>query len=547
MKRTERESPSSPDHSLPHRLRYWKTHGAVASPTETIAARFSSELDDGSLSDLADEVGLPVATVRGTGSFYADLQRDDSAGPVVYVCDGTSCRLSGGAVLEETERRCGHRCRKVYCLGLCDRSPASVMNCELLRERERTVVRCAAPTPIVTARILDGPVREIQAAIRAGVYKGLTAALASTPEHLLEQVELSGERGRGGAGFSTGTKWRSATRVESAKRYVIANGDEGDPGSFVDRVLMEDDPHSIIEGMLLCGYAIGADEGIVYIRSEYPQAISTMTGAVDAARDEGLLGTDICGSGFNFDVRVFEGKGSYVCGEETALINSLEGLRGEVQIRPPYPTEYGLYGKPTVINNVETLINIPFIARKGGAAYAFFGTTATCGTKAICLNHGFANPGLVEVEFGITFREVIEEIGGGGQGGEPLAAVLVGGSMGTLLKPQDWDLPVCLDVLSRHNIQLGHGGMVAIPESSNFRDLLVHLVEFMVRESCGKCVPCRLGSQALLNAVKEERSPAELVRMLDFIENGSLCAFGQFVPGPIRTLINDFGERISAT
>lgn len=211
---------------------------------------------------------------------------------------------------------------------------------------------------------------------------------------------------------------------------------------------------------------------------------------------------------------------------------------------PPYPAEVGLYGKPTVVNNVETLSNIPFIALNGGEAYAFYGTHATKGTKALCLNHGFENPGLVEVEFGITFREVIEEIGGGGRDGEPLAAVLVGGPMGTLLQPQDWDYPICHEVLNRHGIELGHGGFVAVPESADFRDLLVHFTEFMIRESCGKCAPCRLGSQAFLKAIEEHRPISDLEEMLDAIEAGSLCSFGQFVPGPLRALLSNFSDRI---
>ena len=546
MKRSSRGKRHSRSHPSPQRLRYWEKHGALAEAADVVADRFSPGLAGPELARLAADVGFPVATVRGAASYYSDLANAEAGSEVAKVCDGTSCRLAGGAELEANARKYGHRYQKVYCLGFCDRTPAAVLTAEESQERERTTVRCNAPEPIVTARILDHSIRDISEAIEEGVYEGLVAALAHAPMHLIEQLEASGERGRGGAGFFTGKKWRLAAETEAEKRYVIANGDEGDPGSFVDRVLMEDDPHSIIEGMVLCGYAIGADEGILYIRSEYPLARRIMGQAIEQAREEGFLGTDICGSGFDFDVRIFEGRGSYVCGEETALINSIEGLRGEVQIRPPYPTEYGLYGKPTVINNVETLLNIPFIARQGGAQYALYGTHATSGTKVLCLNHGFAHPGLVEVEFGITVREVIEEIGGGGSDGRLPAAVLIGGPMGTILKSEDWDLPLCFDVLERHDVQLGHGGIVALPESADFGDLLVHLVEFMVHESCGKCVPCRLGSQALLNAVRNKRPVKDLEQTLSVIENGSLCAFGEFVPGPIRTLIRDFGDRVFA-
>lgn len=511
---------------------------------EPAAGAHRPDLTTEELETLSRDTGWSVATLRGAGSFYADNKWRNEENAIVQVCDGTSCRLGGGKLIEAILRRYGHEYQKVYCLGFCDRSPVSMVPYDQMREHTPTSIRNLAPKPIVTQRILNGSVREIEKAIDAGVYQGLIRAFKKPPMNLIGEVEKSGERGRGGAGFPTGKKWRTAAESESEQKYVIANGDEGDPGSFLDRVLMEQDPHTIIEGMTLCGYAIGATEGIVYIRSEYPRAVEVMHEAIAEAQREGYLGENICGSGFSFDVRVFIGKGSYVCGEETALIASLEGLRGEVQLRPPYPAQVGLHGKPTIVNNVETLSNIPLIALNGGDEYSTYGTHSTSGTKALCLNHGFENPGLVEVEFGITFREVIEEIGGGGRGGEPLAAVLVGGPMGTLLQPKDWDFPICYEVLKRQGIELGHGGFVAVPEGANFRDLLIHLTEFMIRESCGKCVPCRLGSQAFLKVVEENRPISELEEMLDAIEAGSLCAFGQFVPGPLRSLLSNFSEQV---
>lgn len=512
----------------------------VAPKTEGFRPRLTSK----ELEHLARDTGLPIATLQGAGSFYADNEWKNKDGSVVQVCNGTSCRLGDGKKVEIMLHRYGHECQKVYCLGFCDRSPVSMIPYDQMREHTPTSIRNLAPEAIVIRRILNGHVREIETAIKAGVYTGLVRALEFSPLHLIEEVAKSGLRGRGGAGFPTGEKWRTAAESISDQKYVIANGNGGEPGSFLDRVLIEQDPHTIIEGMILCGYAIGASEGIIYIRSEYPRAIEVMHEAITEARREGYLGKDICGSGFSFDIRVFIEKGCYVEGEETALIASLEGLRSEGQPHPPYPAQVGLHGKPTVVNNVETLSNIPFIASKGGDAFAFYGTHASSGTKAICLNHGFQKPGLVEVELGITFREVIEEMGGGGRDGEPLAAVLVGGPMGTILKPEYWDYPICYEVLDRHHIDLGHGGIVAIPESADFRDMLLHFTEFMIRESCGKCVTCRLGSQAFLEAIEKNRSIPELEEMLDAIEAGSLCENGQFVPGPIRTLLADFSDRI---
>ena len=520
------------------------SHGRGGPWVAPVVREYRPGREPGGLELSSDEAGSPVAALPDTGSIYSGSVWNDCDGSVVQVCDGTSCRLGGAKHAEMMVRRFGHECRKVYCLGFCDRSPVAMLPFEQISGHYRTPIRNVAPKAILTRRILEGGVPEIEKAMSVGVYGGLLAALQMPPKNLVEQVESSGERARNRGGFPTGKNWRIAAEADADQKYVVANGDEGDPGSFVDRILMEEDPHTIIEGMILCGYAVGASKGIAYIRSEYPAAAEVIDRAIREARKEGYLGENICGSGFSFDIKVFIGKGSYVCSEESALIASIEGLSGEVRLRPPYPTQVGLHGKPTVVNSVETLSKIPFIAKEGGAAYAFFGTRATSGTKAICLNHGFNNPGLVEVEFGITFREVIEKIGGGGRDGEPLAGILVGGPMGTILKPEDWDIPICFEVLDRHDIHLGHGGIVAIPESADFRDLLGHFVEFMMHESCAQCVPCRLGSQAFMKALEKNRDVSELEMMLNAIEEGCPSAFGKFVPGPIWTLLREFPDRV---
>jgi NADH:ubiquinone oxidoreductase subunit F (NADH-binding) len=329
---------------------------------------------------------------------------------------------------------------------------------------------------------------------------------------------------------------------------VIANGDEGDPGSFVDRALLEGDPHGILEGMLLAACAVGANEGIVFIRSEYPRAIQVMERAVRDASEAGFVGRNLFGSGFDFEVSVFPAMGSYVCGEETAMIHAIEGERGEVGLRPPYPNEVGLHGRPTVVNNIETLVNVPFIVAEGGCGYAKLGTGSSSGTKALCLNRGFARPGLVEVEFGISLGEVIEDLGGGGRDGKKLAAVLVGGPMGSVVTPEDWDVPICYSAMAERGFELGHGGLVALPEDADFRALLEHWIGFMIDESCGKCAPCRLGSQCVANALRAGKAEDETRRRLDELftamEQGSLCAFGRLLPQPMRQLIARFGDRI---
>ena len=381
----------------------------------------------------------------------------------------------------------------------------------------------------------------------ASCYQGLKKALTLTPGELIKAIEASGERGRGGAGFPTGTKWRSCAETAADQRYVIANGDEGDPGSFIDRLLMEDDPHGVIEGLLVCAYAVGATHCIVFIRSEYPDAQRKMRLAIAEAREAGLFMLKGNGRELAVEISVFPAMGSYVCGEETALLSAIEGLRGEVQIRPPYPTQEGLYGKPTVVNNVETLVNIAAIMEMSPEAYREMGTQRSAGTKALCFNRGFARPGILEVEFGYSLRSAIEEAGLAGNG-EKLEAVILGGPMGTLLTADEWDVPVCYGAMGDRGIQLGHGGMIALTPKTNFKSLLRHWLQFMMDESCGKCVPCRLGSREAWKTLDQgqdaDSTVEKLERLFDLMEQGSLCAFGQFMPGPMRQMIHHFGNRI---
>ncbi|MCC7256995.1 MAG: hypothetical protein IT486_01325 [Gammaproteobacteria bacterium] len=496
------------------------------------------------------------AHARGTRSFFA--YESPEAGSV-GLCRGLSCELNGGADLH-ARLAGGHECFPVFCLGMCDRSPA------ILTAGERVLcgasalqwpdvagqglppmpvdVRAISRRAIVTERIGIGPHASLDRARGAGVYQALSRAIAAAPAQVLAQVEASGEQGRGGAGFPTGSKWRSCAATAAEHRYVVANGDEGDPGSFIDRVLLEDDPHAVLEGLLLCAFAVGAREAIVYIRAEYPRARACMAQAIAEAREAGYLGPAVLGSGFSCEVRLATGQGSYVCGEETALLNAIEGRRGEARVRPPYPATAGLFGCPTVVNNIETLVNIPWILREGPAAFRALGTAASPGTKAFCFNRGFARPGIVEAEFGVTLAELIDVHAGGARDGRPLLAVALGGPMGSVLSPADFDVVVDQPVLAARGIRLGHGGLVAIPAGADLAGILRSWVEFMAAESCGRCVPCGLGSQRLLGMARSLTEggihPAALaaqwMALLDTIEAGSLCGFGQGIPGPLRKL-----------
>ena len=506
---------------------------------------------------LVDPLGraVPAATARGVASFFGAERAGDLA---PAVCRGTACALAGAG---EVADRAGARAGTVYCLGYCDRGPA-VLRADgevalpaaggadplaAAPARSAPTVRSLAAEPIVTRRLGMDAV-SLDSARAAGAYEALERALGAPPDAVLDAVERSGESGRGGAGFPTGTKWRLAA-AEPGPRFIVANGDEGDPGAFVDRVLMEDDPHAVLEGMALCAHAIGAEHGVVFVRGEYPRARRTLERAVGEARAAGLLGPSVAGSGVAFDVTIASGRGSYVSGEETAMLNAIEGRRGEPRLRPPYPTTAGLWGRPTVVNNVETLVNVPWIVANGPAAYRARGTADCPGTKAMCLSSGFASPGLVEVEYGTPLRAVIE-VGGGAADGTALRAVLLGGPMGSVLVPGEWDVPVCTAAMAERGVTLGHGGIVAVSERADLAALLRHWLEFMAAESCGKCTPCRLGSERALALVREgglAGAQPELDRLLPVIAQASLCGFGQMIPVTVAALIERFGDEICAT
>ncbi|MBU7023830.1 MAG: NADH-quinone oxidoreductase subunit NuoF [Theionarchaea archaeon] len=378
-----------------------------------------------------------------------------------------------------------------------------------------------------------------------GGYRGLRKSLAMSPHSVVEEVERSHLRGRGGAGFPTGMKWRFAASSQDTT-FVVANADEGEPGTFKDRLLMEGDPHSVIEGMIIAGYAVGAVRGFIYVRGEYAHSIEVLEDACIQAREHQVLGKGIAGSDFCFDIEVRTGAGSYVCGEETAMISSLEGKRGNPRIRPPYPTDKGLYGSPTVVNNVETLANIPAIMTHGGEWFASIGTPESTGTKIFPVSGMVEMPGCYELPMGVPLRELIYDHAGGMKKGKELKAVLVGGAAaGTFLGQDNLDIPLSFEHLKEVNAQLGSGAVVVLDHETNILDVLMTIMEFFVHESCGLCVPCRVGSVQIRRLLESVASgtggSTELKRILEIAQvmnRTCLCPLGQSVITPLQSGLN---------
>lgn len=385
-------------------------------------------------------------------------------------------------------------------------------------------------------------------------YRALEKALTEmTPEQVIETIAESGLRGRGGAGFPTGTKWRFAHASEDEHKYMVCNADEGDPGAFMDRSVLEGDPHSVLEGMAIAGYAIGAEQGYIYVRAEYPHAVRRLRHAIVRAEEEGLVGNNIFGRGFNFSIRLKEGAGAFVCGEETALIASIEGKRGMPQVRPPFPVESGLWGHPTCINNVETLANIPWIILKGAEAFNTYGTESSKGTKVFALAGKVKRGGLVEVPMGITINEVIYEIGGGTISGGPFKAVQMGGPSGGCIPASLGDTPIDYERITATGAIMGSGGMVVMDESTCMVDVARFFLSFTQNESCGKCTFCRIGTKRMLEILEricagkgEEKDLMILAELGEQIKASSLCGLGQTAPNPVLTTLRYFHDEYEA-
>ncbi|MBW8012689.1 MAG: NADH-quinone oxidoreductase subunit NuoF [Chloroflexi bacterium] len=386
-----------------------------------------------------------------------------------------------------------------------------------------------------------------------GGYSGFIKALDMTPEQIIEQVKLSGLRGRGGAGFPTWRKWQFCRDAPSDKKYLICNADEGDPGAFMNRALLEGDPHAVLEGMLVAGYALGAQTGYIYCRAEYPLALERLRGAIAQTEEQGLLGDDILGSGYSFHIKIKEGAGAFVCGEETALIHSIEGERGMPTPRPPFPATSGLWGKPTIINNVESLACVGQILKNGAEWFAEYGSKKSKGTKTIALVGKIQRSGLIEVPLGISLREMVYDIGGGCPDGKKVKAVQTGGPSGGCIPDELLDTAVDYDSLSAAGTIMGSGGVVVMDEDTCMVDFARYFLDFAEKESCGKCVPCRLGTKQLLTILEDitegNGRPGDIELLEEISEGvkaGSLCGLGQTAPNPVLTTIRYFREEYEA-
>jgi bidirectional [NiFe] hydrogenase diaphorase subunit len=384
--------------------------------------------------------------------------------------------------------------------------------------------------------------------IAVGGYQALHQALTEMkPAEIIEAITKSGLRGRGGAGFPTGLKWGTVAKSPGAKKYVVCNGDEGDPGAFMDRSVLESDPHLVLEGMAIAAYAVGADQGFLYVRAEYPLAISRLQIAIKQAKQLGLLGAGVFETPFSFNVDIRIGAGAFVCGEETALMASVEGKRGTPRPRPPFPAESGLWGCPTLINNVETFANIASIISKGGDWYASFGTEKSKGTKVFALTGKITNNGLIEVPMGIPLRQIVEEMGGGAPDGRKVKSVQTGGPSGGCIPAEFLDTPVDFESLGKLGSIMGSGGMVVMDDTTNMVEIAKFYMEFCMDESCGKCIPCRAGTVQMHNLLekilKRQATPRDLAKLeelCDMVKNTSLCGLGQTAPNPVMSTLRFF-------
>ncbi len=499
------------------------------------------------------------------------------------VCMAASCQSSGAKdVLQALESRAeeGGRAdvcvKSVGCMGLCSAGPLVRLNSdesssEILYQKVAAedsgelfesvggpvVERLRCPTDIPffarqqrivleNSGIIDP--EQIEDYLTVGGYSALVRAVTEqTPDDVLREISLSGLRGRGGGGYPAGLKWTTVSKAHGPQKFVICNADEGDPGAFMDRAVLESDPHRVLEGMALAAYAVGAQQGFIYIRAEYPLAVNRLRTAIRQANRLGLLGQRICETPFSFEVELRLGAGAFVCGEETALIASIEGLRGQPRPRPPYPAEEGLWECPTLINNVETLANVPAIVRHGGEWFTSIGTKNSSGTKVFALAGRIENTGLIEVPMGITLREIIEDIGGGIPDGREFKAVQTGGPSGGCLPREHLDMSVEYDTLRAAGSIMGSGGMIVMDETSSMVDVARYFMEFCMTESCGKCVPCRAGTfqmHGLLDKLAEGQgtiSDLELLEELcEVVQATSLCGLGQTAPNPVLSTLRYF-------
>ena len=512
--------------------------GCTSSGSVAVREAMAKELE---LAGLSDEVKIvqtgcfglcangPIMIIYPEGTFYSHVKVDDVKEIVEeHLIKG---RLVERLLHKETDE------------GVTE-TVHSLSDTKFYKKQHRVALRnCGVINP-----------ESIDEYIGTDGYQALGKVLTEMkPQEVIDTILASGLRGRGGAGFPTGRKWQFAADQPAGKKYVVCNADEGDPGAFMDRSVLEGDPHAVLEAMAIAGYAIGADEGYIYVRAEYPIAVQRLTIAINQAREYGLLGKDIFGTGFNFDITLRLGAGAFVCGEETALLASIEGKRGEPHPRPPFPAVKGLFGKPTIINNVETLANIAQIINKGADWFASMGTEKSKGTKVFALGGKITNTGLVEIPMGTTLREIIEDIGGGIPNGKKFKAAQTGGPSGGCIPASLIDTPIDYDNLLAIGSMMGSGGLIVMDEDNCMVDIAKFFLEFTVDESCGKCVPCRTGTRRLLELLDkitsgngEMEDLDKLEELCNYIKSTSLCGLGQTAPNPVISTLHYFRDEYIA-
>lgn len=521
-----------------------------------IAAKATGTISAERLEQLADEFVMGKANIYGAATFY-DFLRPENKGKKVYMCNGSSCLTAGTqpALKEKLlQNFSADEIGEMCCLGRCHEnssffyegknySGTAVDEIKNIKNDHKVVadkynVACYG-TPVLTSPFPG--IKEY--------YNILADALKKSPDDLLAELKTSGLRGRGGAGFPIAFKLDSCKNTPGKQKFIVCNADEGDPGAYSDRYLLEQQPHSVLMGMMIAGYIAGANTGVVYIRGEYPEAIEITQKAINDLVAEKLLGENILNSGFSYDFKVIAAQGAYICGEETALLSSIEGQRPEVRVRPPYPVQQGLFNKPTVVNNVETLACIPYVIKNGGANFASIGVGKSTGTKLASLDGFFNKPGIYEVDMGTPLSVLINELGGGFK--SKIKAMHIGGPLGGLVPVEKInDLTVDFESFSKNGFLLGHASVVCIPESFPIVKYLEHLFQFTAHESCGKCFPCRLGSTRgaeLLN--KAQTSDYKIDRelftdLITTLEQGSLCALGGGLPLPVKNALHYFNDEL---
>lgn len=511
------------------------------------------------LEKLANEFLIGKGNTYGTASFY-DFTKEENKSKKVYICNGSACVCAGKQddVKNKLEKHfnsneIGH----MTCLGRCYENAAFHYNGKNYSGNDIKQFKSPlAPEGGKSTRSKSLPLGEVGGALLTAPFNGfekhyslLKTSLKKSPVELLNEIKKSNIRGRGGAGFPMAFKWEACKQEKSDTKFIICNADEGDPGAYSDRYLLEERPHSVLFGMMIAGYITGAEWGVLYIRAEYPEAVEIVQNAIDELRANKLLGKNINQSHFNFDFKIIKAQGAYICGEETALINSIEGQRPEVRTRPPFPTQQGLFNKPSIVNNVETLAAVYGILKNGGDAYAKLGTEKSKGTKLVCLDSFFNNPGIYEVEMGTPLDTVVNKSGGGFK--LPVKAMQIGGPLGGIVPVSKIkELSIDFESFAQNGFLLGHASIICIPADFSMMKYIEHLFDFASYESCGKCFPCRLGTkrghELASKAINENyKIDRELFNdLLTTLQQGSLCAHGGGIPLPVRNALQYFNDEL---